>query len=94
MTTTYRNPWFKTSSGCDPEFYTTEAVGVACGEYMVYKRIPGPPGKCCFDFVKDGVCLHQRAGFNGTIPSDGSFRLIEKIKLEMMDEATTQGVLL
>lgn len=62
MTATYKNPWYDASRGHDPEFYTTEAKPREYRGYLIYNRIPGKPGHGCWDIVKDGVCVTQRAG--------------------------------
>jgi len=56
--TTYRNPWYRPSVGGDPEFYTTDVKPMEHRGVLVYQRIKGR----CWDYVKDGVCLTQRAG--------------------------------
>lgn len=61
MTTTYKNPWCN-GGKCGPEFYTTEATPREYRGYLIYHRIPGGPGYGCWDIVKDGVCITQRAG--------------------------------
>jgi len=65
MTTTYRNPWHHPAHGYDPVVYMTDARAVPLGEFLMYQRIPGKPGRCCWDVVKDGVCIAQRAGRPG-----------------------------
>lgn len=59
---TYRNPWYDSSKGHDPEYYVTEAEPREYRGYFIYNRIPGVPGRGCWDIVKDGVCVAQRAG--------------------------------
>jgi hypothetical protein len=54
----YRNPWFSPMHGHDPEFYVTDAKPVEWRGVFVYQRLKG----ICWDYVKDGVCLTQRAG--------------------------------
>jgi hypothetical protein len=65
MPTTYLNSWYKPNHG-DPLHFTTEAKPVECEGFLVYERIKGQ----CWDYVKDGVCVAQYAGFNGKLPEN------------------------
>jgi hypothetical protein len=58
---TYRNPWHKSNGTQGPQFYETEAKPLEYAGCLIYERIRG----ACWDVVRDGVCLHQRAGLNG-----------------------------
>lgn len=60
--TAYKNPWHDPIRGHDPAVYTTDAKAVPLDEFLMYQRIKGAPGRCCWDVVKDGVCIAQRAG--------------------------------
>lgn len=55
MTTTYLNPW-----DVGPEFYTTDVRPTEYRGYLIYHRLPK-----CWDVVRNGVCVDQRAGFKG-----------------------------
>ena len=68
-TVKYLNPWH-TQHGTDPAQYETAVRGVVCGPYVVYERLAG----VCWDWVIDGVCVAQRAGFSRRIPT-GPFGL-------------------
>lgn len=63
---TYKNPWHKAGEvdTYGPEFYQTDVKPMKVGPYLVYQRLKG----VCWDWVKDGVCITQRAGFDGKIP--------------------------
>lgn len=62
MTASYRNPWHKPGEACyGPAEYTTDARPVAFAGCLIYERIRG----VCWDVVRDGACLTQRAGFYG-----------------------------
>ena len=62
MSATYRNPWHKPGNpSYGPAEYQTDAKPVQYGGCLIYQRIPGH----CWDVVKDGVCLTQRAGPRG-----------------------------
>jgi len=61
MKTRYKNPWHdKKAYGREsgPEFFETDAKPKSYRGFLVYNRIPGH----VWDFVKDGVCVTQRAG--------------------------------
>ena len=69
MTTTYRNPWHNgRNNDYGPAFYSTEAKPTEYRGFLIYHA--NPKG---WDIVKDGVCISQRAGF------DGAKRFIDKI---------------
>lgn len=61
MSATYRNPWRKPNGANGPEFFETTATPFEHAGCLIYERIPG----VCWDVVRDGVCLTQRAGRNG-----------------------------
>jgi len=64
----YRNPWHKPHNDAyGPAFYQTDAKPIAHAGHLLYQRIPGPVGRCCWDVVKDGVCIAQRAGRDGAM---------------------------
>jgi hypothetical protein len=54
----YKNPWYHASHGHDPEYYETDVKPREYRGYLIYQRISG----VCWDVVKDGVCVTQRAG--------------------------------
>ncbi|SDF83107.1 hypothetical protein [Thalassobaculum litoreum] len=57
----YRNPFHKPhDSSYGPAIYETDATPEEYGGYLIYRRLPN-----CWDVVKDGVCITQRAGPNG-----------------------------
>jgi hypothetical protein len=63
MTTVYKNPWHKPNNPTyGPEYYKTDAKPREYKGYLIYNRIPGKPGRGCWDIVKDGICITQRAG--------------------------------
>jgi hypothetical protein len=57
----YRNSFYNPSHGHDPEFYETDAKPVEYQGCLLYQRIKG----CCWDVVKDGVCIGQYGGRSG-----------------------------
>jgi hypothetical protein len=58
---TYRNPWHKPlQSIYGPAHFECTAAPAEHRGFLIYRRLPN-----CFDVVKDGVCLHQRAGLRG-----------------------------
>jgi hypothetical protein len=57
----YRNPWHDPRDArYGPAFYTTSARPTRHAGHEIYHR-----HESCWDVVKDGVCVAQRAGFNG-----------------------------
>lgn len=54
----YRNQWFNPMHGHDPEIYRTDAKPIEYRGYFFYERIKGR----CWDIVRNGVCVGQRAG--------------------------------
>lgn len=59
---TYTNPWYKPGKPeYGPPTYETRAVPMEYHGYLIYERIPGT----CWDVVKDGACVTQRAGLSG-----------------------------
>lgn len=63
---TYRNSFFDSVCGHDPEIYTTDAAPVEYKGHLLYHRIKGSkPGRHCWDVVKDGVCIGQYGGRAG-----------------------------
>jgi hypothetical protein len=61
QTTSYRNPWHNPhDSRYGPPRFTTDARPIAYRGYLIYHRF-----ESCWDVVKDGVCVTQRAGLNG-----------------------------
>lgn len=62
MVAKYRNPWHKPPhEAYGPAFYTTDAKPLEHAGCLIYERIKG----VCWDVVRKGVCLHQRAGLDG-----------------------------
>lgn len=58
----YANPWHKPhGKGYGPDVYRTDAKPREYRGYLIFERIPA----VCWDVVKDGVCVTQRAGLNG-----------------------------
>lgn len=57
MIARYRNPWHQSNGAYGPQFYETDARPFGYRGYQVYQRIQGEG----VDFVKDGVCVTQRA---------------------------------
>lgn len=58
----YKNPWHNPhDSKYGPESYETGAAPIEYRDYLIYERIPGH----CWDVVKDGHCITQRAGLDG-----------------------------
>jgi hypothetical protein len=57
----YRNSFYDSVHGYDPEFYETDAKPVEYKGYLLYQRLHGR----CWDVVKDGVCIGQYAGRSG-----------------------------
>lgn len=61
MQSTYKNPWHKENGTQGPAFYSTDVRATEHAGHLIYERIKG----AVWDVVKDGVCVHQRAGLNG-----------------------------
>lgn len=62
MMVTYKNPWYKPKNPTyGPEYYTTDAKPLEYKGFSIYERFID----ICFDVVKDGTCISQRAGLNG-----------------------------
>lgn len=62
----YTNHWHNPLNAIyGPAVYVTDAKPVLHAGCELYERIPGPVGRCVWDVVRDGVCIHQRAGLNG-----------------------------
>lgn len=62
MGTSYKNPWHNPSNSMyGPERYYTHAEPKEYKGFLIYERITGS----CWDVVKDGACVTQRAGPNG-----------------------------
>src|SRR3990167_10685280 len=59
--TKYLNTWHRPNSNYGPRIYETEAKPVEYAGCLIYERIKGH----CWDIVKNGVCVHQRAGLRG-----------------------------
>lgn len=58
---TYKNPWHDPDKAhYGPAMYSTNAEPTEYRGYLIYHS--NPKG---WDIVKDGVCVSQRAGFNG-----------------------------
>lgn len=58
---TYKNPWHKPRQPMyGPAHYRCDAAPIEYRGFQIYRRLPE-----CFDVVKNGVCIHQRAGLNG-----------------------------
>ena len=59
----YKNPWHKAGAQqYGPLFYETDTKPIkAANGHIIYERIKG----VCWDVVKDGVCVSQRAGLHG-----------------------------
>lgn len=59
--TTYKNPWHKPGK---PEYgpinYETNVLPTEYNGHLIYHRL-----NSVWDVVKNGVCITQRAGFNG-----------------------------
>jgi len=60
MISRYRNFFYSSTRGGDPEFYTTDARPIPYKGFLIYRRLPN-----CFDIVKDGICVGQYAGLSG-----------------------------
>lgn len=61
-TTSYRNPWHRPDAPMyGPARYETTARPVEYRGHLIFERIRGT----CWDVVKDGACITQRAGING-----------------------------
>lgn len=59
--TRYRNPWHRPEDRNNgPEFFETDARPRMVAGLAIYKRLPN-----CWDIVRDGVCICQRAGPRG-----------------------------
>lgn len=56
----YKNTWHNPNNRNSKEFFDTDAKPVYYKGYNIFRRLPE-----CYDIVKDGVCIHQRAGLNG-----------------------------
>ena len=68
MSATYKNPRHKPSHPMyGPAEYSTDAKPDTYKGYLIYNRIRAHngSGSGCWDVVKDGVCVTQRAGPNG-----------------------------
>lgn len=61
--TTYRNGFYMPHQGDNCAFYTTDAKPVEYHGYLVYQRV-----KVTWDYVKSGVCVAQRSGFDKNRP--------------------------
>lgn len=62
MSATYSNPWYlagRPQQG--PSEYRTDAKPLEYRGFQIFERIPGK----CWDVVKDGTCVTQRAGLDG-----------------------------
>lgn len=61
----YRNPWHRADARglYGPAFYETDAKPIAVGDAVIYERIAGQ----CWDVVRGGVCVTQRAGLRGAV---------------------------
>lgn len=58
----YKNPWHKPGKPeLGPEFYETDVKPKEYKGYLIYERISG----VCWDVVKDGQAVTQRAGPKG-----------------------------
>jgi hypothetical protein len=60
----YRNPWHQGADKVNaygPPLYTTDVKSKEYKGHLIYERIKG----MCWDVVKDGVCVTQRAGLSG-----------------------------
>jgi hypothetical protein len=63
MSSTYRNPWYKTNGSQGPSMYTTDAPPAQVGKYQRFYRIQSSnPSARCYDYVLDGACVTQRCG--------------------------------
>lgn len=60
----YKNPWYNefSSPGSGPKYYSTNAKPRVYRGYLIYNRVKGKAGRGCWDIVKNGVCVTQRAG--------------------------------
>jgi len=58
--TQYKNTWHNPASRDSKEFFETDAKPIHYKGYDIFRRLPE-----CYDIVKDGICIHQRAGLNG-----------------------------
>jgi hypothetical protein len=57
----YGNPWHRPEKPeYGPMFYETDVEPELYRGYAIYRRLT-----CCWDVVKDGVCVTQLAGPNG-----------------------------
>ncbi len=57
----YKNPWHNPKDNrYGPAFYQTDATPTKHAGCEIYHRTPST-----WDVVKNGVCVTQRAGFNG-----------------------------
>lgn len=58
----YKNPWHKPEDRYSgPRLYECQYAPKEYKGYLIFERIYGT----CWDVVKDGVCVTQRAGQNG-----------------------------
>lgn len=57
----YRNSFYRAVTGCDPEFYITDAKPIEYRGHTLYQRIHGR----CWDVVRNGVCIGQYVGKSG-----------------------------
>lgn len=59
--TKYKNPWHTPGAAhYGPEFFSTDKKPTEYRGFQIFHRHAG-----CYELVKDGVCLTQRAGKNG-----------------------------
>ena len=59
---TYSNPWHRPGQPQQgPREYSTDAKPIEYRGYQIFERIRGQ----CWDVVKDGTCVTQRAGLSG-----------------------------
>jgi HD superfamily phosphohydrolase YqeK len=57
---TYRNPWHKDTLVDKGSTFSTDKAPILHAGCEIYERIPH-----CFDVVKAGCCITQRAGMDG-----------------------------
>lgn len=58
---TYTNPWHRPRQPMyGPAKFDTDAKPVEYRGHLIYQRLPQ-----CFDVVRDGGCIAQRAGIRG-----------------------------
>lgn len=59
---TYSNPWHRPGQPQQgPREYSTDAKPIEYQGHQIFERLPGK----CWDVVKDGTCVTQRAGLAG-----------------------------